>query len=82
MDSELNDSSLRKKTDSDSIVRGILSNSIKYNNEKQSGLKISLFIFLLFFFKGDSSSTLTRLLNRNDTPRIPTPQTQFQLKVN
>jgi hypothetical protein len=85
MDSELNDSSLRKKTDSDSIVRGILSNSIKYNNEKQSGLKISLLfvfiIFAFFFFKGDSSSTLTRLLNRNDTPRIPTPQPQFQLKV-
>jgi len=51
MDSELNDSSLRRKTDSDSIVRGILSNSIKYNNEKQSGLNLDLFFFLFFLFK-------------------------------
>jgi hypothetical protein len=37
--SESTDASLRRKQDSDSIVRGILSNSIKYNHEKQSGLK-------------------------------------------
>jgi hypothetical protein len=49
--SESTDASLRRKQDSDSIVRGILSNSIKYNHEKQSGLKIKTkindFIFLL-----------------------------------
>lgn len=43
MDAEYSSSSsegsLRKKSDSDSIVRGILSNSIKYNHEKQSGLE-------------------------------------------
>jgi len=36
--SSFTDLSSRKKSDSDSIVRGILSNSIKYNHEKQSGL--------------------------------------------
>jgi len=57
LQSSLNDSSLRKRNDSDSIVRGILSNSIQYNHEKQTG---------------DSPSALTRLLNGNsDTPRIP-----------
>lgn len=37
----LTDASLRAKNDSESIVRGILSNSIKYNHEKQSGMKKS-----------------------------------------
>jgi hypothetical protein len=36
--SSLNDASLRRKQESDSIVRGILNNSIKYNHEKQTGL--------------------------------------------
>jgi hypothetical protein len=48
------ESSLRRKHDSDSIVRGILSNSIKYNHEKQSGLdliyKKKEKIFMVFFF--------------------------------
>jgi hypothetical protein len=37
----------RKKTDSDSIVRGILSNSMKYNHEKQTGLKMISFFFVV-----------------------------------
>jgi hypothetical protein len=36
--SSLTDASARRKQESDSIVRGILNNSIKYNHEKQSGL--------------------------------------------
>lgn len=44
------DLSLRKKGDSDSIVRGILSNSIKYNHEKQAGLIINLVFFQKFLY--------------------------------
>ncbi|CAF1047988.1 unnamed protein product [Adineta ricciae] len=56
-----NDPSLRKKQDSDSIVRGILSNSIQYNHEKQSG---------------DLPTTLAGLLNDNTRIFIPQPQMQ------
>ncbi|CAF3490659.1 unnamed protein product [Rotaria sp. Silwood1] len=65
----LTDASLRQKNDSESIVRGILSNSIKYNHEKQPG---------------DSSSTLVRLLNgsepntQNGSTRSSTVTSQFQ----
>ena len=45
------DSSLRRKQDSDSIVRGILSNAVQYNNQQKQS--------------GDSPSALTRLLNGN-----------------
>ncbi len=84
--SELNDSSLRRKSESDSIVRGILSNSIKYNHEKQSGLNRFSFSYLFCFFLGDLPSTLTRVLNgnsvQNDIPKIPThQQQQHQSKV-
>ncbi|CAF1007253.1 unnamed protein product [Adineta steineri] len=48
--SPLTDTSLRRKHDSDSIVRGILSNSMKYDHENASG---------------DSSTTIARLLNGN-----------------
>ncbi|CAF4022891.1 unnamed protein product [Rotaria sp. Silwood2] len=66
----LTDTSLRQKNDSESIVRGILSNSIKYNHEKQPG---------------DSSSTLIRLLNgnghnaQNGNTRSSTVTSQFQI---
>ena len=33
------DSLLKKKNESDSIVRGLLSNSIQYNHEKSTGLQ-------------------------------------------
>lgn len=48
--SDSQDPSLRRKNDSDSIVRGILSNSIKYNHEKQSGLNSIYFFFTRKFF--------------------------------
>jgi hypothetical protein len=38
--SDYSESTSRKKSDSESIVRGILSNSMKYNHEKQTGLNI------------------------------------------
>jgi hypothetical protein len=51
--SSSNDLSSRKTSDSDSIVRGMFSNSIKYNHEKQSGLKMSFLLLLLIesFFR-------------------------------
>jgi hypothetical protein len=52
-DSSSTDSALRRKQDSDSIVRGILNNSIKYNHEKPSG---------------DPSLIFDRLLNGNNLP--------------
>ncbi len=68
------DSSSRRKQDSDSIVRGILSNSMKYNHEKQSG---------------DSSLTLDRLLNGNgnnipngNTRPLTTTATTSQVPIN
>ncbi len=66
------DSSLHKNSDSDSIVRGILGNSIKYNHEKQTGSNES------------SSSTLVRLLNgNNDTPRrTVSQQAKYQIPSN
>lgn len=65
--SDSTDPSLRRKNDSDSIVRGILSNSIKYNHEKQSGLKTKNFLLLFFLFssQGDSSLTPDRISNGN-----------------
>jgi hypothetical protein len=48
--SSFTDLSSRKKSDSDSIVRGILNNSIKYNHEKQSGLKRYFSFSYLFSF--------------------------------
>jgi hypothetical protein len=48
--SSSNDLSSRTTSDSDSIVRGILSNSIKYNHEKQPGLKMSFLLLLIEFF--------------------------------
>ncbi|UJR22474.1 hypothetical protein I4U23_025528 [Adineta vaga] len=59
----LNDPSLRKKQDSDSIVRGILNNSLQYNHEKQSG---------------DSPATLTGLLNDHTRIPTPQQQQQQQ----
>jgi hypothetical protein len=73
LDSSSADSALRRKQDSDSIVRGILNNSIKYNHEKPSG---------------DSSLTFDRLLNGNNLPNGNSRSTggggaspQFQTKV-
>ncbi|CAF3670219.1 unnamed protein product [Adineta steineri] len=67
LQTNLNESTLHRKQDSDSIVRGILSNPAKYNHEKQSG---------------DSSATLAGLLNNNnvqqDITRMPTFQQQQQ----
>ncbi|CAF1143834.1 unnamed protein product [Rotaria magnacalcarata] len=67
--SALVDIRLQSKTDSESIVRGIRNDSMKYNHEKQSG---------------DSSSTLVRLLNgnghgtQNGNTRSSTVTSQFQ----
>jgi hypothetical protein len=44
--SDYSESTSRKKSDSDSIVRGILSNSMKYNHEKQTGLNIFFSCFI------------------------------------
>ncbi|CAF3808661.1 unnamed protein product [Rotaria sp. Silwood1] len=66
--SSLTNSSLGKKDNSDSIVRGILNNSMKYNYEKQSV---------------DSSSTGDRILNgntvQNDNTKIPVTQQSSQM---
>ncbi|CAM4938174.1 unnamed protein product [Rotaria socialis] len=67
--SALVDITLQSKTDSESIVRGILNNSMKYNHEKESD---------------DSSSTVARLLNgnghsiQNGSTRSSTVTSQFQ----
>ncbi|CAF4658451.1 unnamed protein product, partial [Rotaria socialis] len=57
-----------KKENSDSIVRGILNNSMKYNHEKASA---------------DSLPTLVRMLNgssvQNDSTKMPTSQQQPQI---
>ncbi|CAF0971348.1 unnamed protein product [Rotaria sordida] len=62
--SSLTNSSLAKKDNSDSIVRGILNNSMKYNHEKQP--------------VDSSSPTLVRILNgntvQNDNTKMPTSQ--------
>jgi PAS domain-containing protein len=65
---DYSESTSRKKNDSDSIVRGILSNSMKYNHEKQTG---------------DSSSTLTRFLNGNSGQNdlLTSQQQQSQSKA-
>lgn len=60
----------KKKNDSDSIVRGLLSSSIQYSHEKQPpGLSKDFLVICLYrlflFLSGDSSSTLTQLLNEN-----------------
>ncbi|CAF1062817.1 unnamed protein product [Rotaria sordida] len=84
----LTDISSRQKHDSESIVRGILSNSIQYNHEKQSGLYLKENFYYYYnyaFFEGDSSSTLVRLLNgnghssQNGNTRSSTVTSQFQI---
>jgi hypothetical protein len=64
----------RKKSDSDSIVRGILSNSVKYNHEKstaeESTRKESLNTRTL---PDDSSATLAQLLNGNGNAMMVDP---------
>ena len=44
------DASLRRKQESDSIVRGILNSSIKYNHDKQAGLFFKKIISLDCFY--------------------------------
>jgi len=59
----LNDAS--RKQDSDSIVRGILSNSGKYNHDKSTG---------------DTNLTFERILNGSNSSRSPST-IQHQTKV-
>ena len=83
------DPSQRKKSDSDSIVRGILSNSGKYNHEKSTDddprMKDSLIARTL---PDESSSTLAQLLNGNgnsmavDPVRTPMTASFNQPRVN
>lgn len=69
-ESSSTDSSHRRKQDSDSIVRGILNNSMKYNQEKSSD---------------DPSSTPDQLVNGNarstSTPTIVSPTVNNSTKV-
>lgn len=84
----LTDPSQRKKSESDSIVRGILSNSGKYNHEKSTGddprMKDS---FTARTLPDESSSTLAQLLNGNgnsmtiDPVRTPMTASFNQPKV-
>ncbi|UJR26615.1 hypothetical protein I4U23_007934 [Adineta vaga] len=68
----LNDLSFRRKNDSDSIVRGILNNSVKYNHENQSVADSATSINQLLNTNGNSRPLSTTRIRPNQTKSNPT----------